>query len=233
VQSLFIEDLLRFLETYEIWIYVLVGVICLWYLRKILVDWHEWRAAIFGIEREIAQRRLSFDLTILILALFLGLAQFFLISFIAPDMPRTDIVATPTIDFMATPVTTLAVTLLPATTPTSNSLPTLVVSGADGCVQGTLQWTFPTNNGQLKGTVTLKGTVQVPNLGFYKYEYSAVGSDNWITIAAGNQKMTDKDLGSWDTTQLLPGDYRLRLVVADNKNQALPACTINVRILAP
>jgi hypothetical protein len=230
---LFIEDLLRFLETYEIWIYVLLGVICLWYLRRVLVAWHEWRTAIYGIEREIAQRRFSFDLTVIILALFLGMAQFILISFVAPDMPRTDIVPTPTIDLLATPVTTLAVTLLPATTPTSPSLPTLAISSADGCVPGTLEWTFPKNNGQLKGTETLKGTIQVPNLGFYKYEYSSVGSDNWITIAAGNQKGTDKELGSWDTTQLVPGDYRLRLVAADNKNQALPACVINVRIISP
>ncbi|HVP20476.1 MAG TPA: hypothetical protein VMS73_01300 [Anaerolineaceae bacterium] len=228
-----IEDLLRFLETYEIWIYLLLGIIFLLYLRKVLDSWHEWRASLFGIEREIAQRGFSFNLTILILVLFLGMAQFILISFVAPDMPRVDILPTPTIDLLATPVTTLAVTLAPATTPTSVSLPTLVVTGANGCVAGTLEWTYPKNGGQLKGSEMLKGTIQVPNLGFYKYEYSSAGSDNWVTIAAGNQKVTDHDLGTWDTSQLVPGDYRLRLVVADNKNQALPACIITVRILSP
>jgi hypothetical protein len=109
----------------------------------------------------------------------------------------------------------------------------LAISGSNGCVAGTLEWTYPKNDGQLKGTETLKGTIQVPNLGFYKYEYSSAGSDNWVTIAAGNQKVTDKELGTWDTSQLVPGDYRLRLVVADNKNQALPACIISVRIISP
>jgi len=228
-----IEDLLRFLETYEIWIYILLGVVCLWYLRKVLVAWHEWRSAIFGIEREIAQRRFSFSMTVFLLALFLGLSQFILVSFVAPDMPRTNIVATPTIDLLATPVTTFVVSVEPVGTPTTASLPTLAVTGTDGCNPGILEWTYPKNGGQLKGTETLKGTIQVPNLGFYKYEYSAVGSDNWITIAAGNKKVTDTDLGPWDTSQLVPGDYRLRLVVADNKNQALPACIINVRIISP
>jgi hypothetical protein len=231
------EDLLRFLETYEIWIYVLLGVFCLWYLRKVLVAWHEWRAAIFGLERETAQRRFSSAMTVLMLLFMIGLAQFLLISFVAPDMPRANIIATPTINYFTTPIATLSTTLTPAGQ-VAGIIPTLAVSGQDGCAPGKLEWTFPKNGAQLSGVVDLKGTVQVANLGFYKFEYSSAGSDNWITIAAGNTPITDSALGgvgsgAWNTSQLVPGDYRLRLVVADNQNQSLPACIINIRVVSP
>ena len=226
------EDLLRFLETYEVWIYVLLATASLIPLRRLLVAWHEWRSALFGLERERAQREFSSSMSILMLLILIGLAQFFLISFIAPGMPQTNALATPTIDRLATPEKTQAVTLTPQTAPTG-PLPTLAVV-AEGCIPGQIEWTFPKNNGQINGTATLKGTVNVPDLGFYKYEYSSAGSDNWITIAAGNSKKTDEALGGqWNTSQLAQGDYRLRLVVADNKNQTLPACTINIRITSP
>ena len=229
------EDLLRVLETYEIWIYDFLGVFCLWYLRKELAAWHEWRASVFGIEREIAQRRFSAAMTVLTLLFMIGLAQFLLISFVAPDMPRVNIIATPTINYFVTPIATLSTTLTPVGQATG-IIPTLAVSGQDGCSPGKLEWTFPKNGAQIKGVVNLKGTIQVPNLGFYKYEYSSAGANNWITIAAGNTPITDKALGgggAWNTSQLLPGDYQLRLVVADNQNQSLPACVISIRVVSP
>ncbi len=235
------EDLLRFLETYEIWIYVLLGTASLIPLRRLLIAWHEWRSAIFGLERERAQREFSSAMTFLMLLILIGLAQFFLVSFIAPGMPRTNIIATPTIDRLATPEKTQAVTNTPLTTPTG-LIPTLAVA-SEGCVPGQIEWTFPKNNDQIKGTVTLTGTVNVPNLGFYKYEYSSAGTDNWITIAAGDSTIIDKPLGTsekslgtsgqWNTSQLAQGDYRLRLVVVDNQDKTLPACVINIRITSP
>jgi hypothetical protein len=229
------EVILRFLETYEIWIYVLLGVFCLWYLRKVLVAWHEWRAAVFGLERETAQRHFSSAMTVMMLFILIGLAQFLLVSFVAPGMPQANTIATPTINYFTTPIATLLSTATSAAQSTG-IIPSLAISEQEGCIPGELDWTFPKNGVQISGLVNLKGTIQVPNLGFYKYEYSSVGSNNWITIAAGNTNITDSALGgggAWNTSQLVPGDYRLRLVAADNQNQALPACVINIRIVAP
>ena len=55
----------------------------------------------------------------------------------------------------------------------------------------------------------------------------------WSTIAAGNTNIVNNILGNWDTTLLVPGDYLLRLVVADSQNQLLPACVVSVRVIAP
>ncbi len=235
------EDLLRFLETYEIWIYVLLGTASLIPLRRLLIAWHEWRSAIFGLERERAQREFSSAMTFLMLLILIGLAQFFLVSFISPGMPRANILATPTIDRLATPEKIQAATGTPLTTPTG--LAPTQTAAAEGCVAGQIEWTYPKNNDQIKGSVTLKGTVNVPNLGYYKYEYSQAGSDNWITIAAGNTAIVDQPLGTseqssgnsglWNTSLLAQGDYRLRLVVFDSLNKMLPVCIVNIRITSP
>ncbi len=228
------EDLLRFLETYEIWIYVLLGTASLIPLRRLLIAWHEWRSAVFGLERERAQREFSSAMTFLMLLILIGLAQFFLVSFIAPGMPRADSIATPTIDRLATPAKTQALTVTPLATATGQ-LPTQTVA-ADGCIPGQIEWIYPKNNDQINGTVILKGTINVPNMGFYRYDYSSAGTDNWITIAAGSTGGTNITLGKggqWNTGQLAQGDYRLRLVVVDNQDKPLPACIINIRITSP
>jgi hypothetical protein len=49
-----------------------------------------------------------------------------------------------------------------------------------------------------------------------------------------NIQRIDEELdGSWNTQALVPGDYRLRLVMTDNENQTLPACEITVRVTPP
>jgi hypothetical protein len=226
------DVILHFLEASETWIYLVFGLFGLIFLRRVILDWREWRSVFFGIEKEIAQRKFSADLTIFLLAVFLGLAEFLLVSFVSPNLPRTNLLATPTINFLATSRPTAAGTQI-VTTPTG-SLPTLVVVAEGGCAPGKVEWLFPKSGGELKGEVKLRGTVNIPNLGFYKYEYSSAGSNNWVTISAGNTIKVEADLGGlWNTANLVPGDYRLRLVVADSQNAALPACVINIRVVAP
>jgi hypothetical protein len=73
----------------------------------------------------------------------------------------------------------------------------------------------------------------VPNLGFYKYQWARPDAEVWTDIAAGNQPKVEGQIGFWNTTQLIPGDYLLRLVVLDNQNQTFPPCVIPVRVLQP
>jgi hypothetical protein len=168
----------------------------------------------------------------------MGIAIFGMISFVAPSYPSLAVIITPTTDIMATPTITLEAsnssTLMPA-----KSLQTVEASTptpgkeVDGCIKGQLEWTFPNDGDEISGTVELKGIVKVFNLGFYKYEYSQPGSGSWVTIAAGDKPKNDESLGGvLNTAQLVPGDYLLRLVVADNANKSMPACQISVRIVA-
>jgi hypothetical protein len=81
--------------------------------------------------------------------------------------------------------------------------------------------------------VTLVGTVDVDNFGFYKYEVAPQGTELWATISAGREIVKEGDVGLWDTTTLIPGDYQLRLEVTDNQGQSFPACIISVRVIPP
>jgi len=223
------DEILRFLVVYEAWIYGILAVGGLVYLRRVLHAVREWRGATFGLEKENARYRFSIAMTILLVFILLGAVEFLTVSFYFPTRVRSTVLATPTLDILATATVTLPAGTRPAVTPTGLTT-TLAVVITEGCTPSVIEWTFPKNGGELKGTVDLKGTVNVPNLGFYKYEYSPVGSKDWVTIAAGNTKSF---VGAWNTAQLTPGDYRLRLVVADNQNTILPACVINIRIISP
>jgi hypothetical protein len=225
------EEILRFLATYEVWLYALLGWIAFYYIRNFFQAWSELRLAVYGLERETAIRRLVTAVSMIFVIGMIALSIFSLVSFIAPGYPGTTIIATQTMNPIATGTTTVS----PFTTPQENLMvnETPTVEGEfTGCIPGQIEWTYPQAGQEIGGIVTLKGTINLPNMGFYKYEYSQPGSDNWITIAAGNLPKNDEPLGgAWDTAQIVPGDYLLRLVVADNQNNLLPACEIPIRIL--
>jgi hypothetical protein len=103
----------------------------------------------------------------------------------------------------------------------------------EGCITNKIEWISPKAGDEINANIQLTGTVNVPNLGFYKYQYAQKGEDNWTTLAGGNQPKVKGDIGFWYTDQLTNGDYLLRLVVADNQNNLFPACVIQVRVNNP
>jgi hypothetical protein len=93
-----------------------------------------------------------------------------------------------------------------------------------------LEITSPRPNSEVSGIVTLVGTVNLPNFGFYKYEVSLRGSEAWTTISASSETHNNEDLGDLNTSILTPGDYLLRVVVLDNATQVIGTCVISIRI---
>lgn len=224
------EETLHFLEKYELWIYILAGTVGLFYLRRLVVAWGQWRGALYGLEREGAQRRFSAAMTALILIAMFMMAEFVLVSFVSPALPQSLALPTPTLDLVSTPTGTPGPGDSTPGAPTPNSL-ALATVPAGQCAAGQLEWEQPRAGDEIYGTVSLVGTVNIPNFGFYKYEYSQPGSDTWTTIAAGNQVRIGQEIGSWNTSAEVPGDYLLRLVAVDNDQQTLPACVIPIRIV--
>ncbi len=229
------EAVLGFLADNELWIYLVVGLAALLILRWILVSWKDWRAAVFGLEREIVQRKMAVRLTLFVLLMLLIVAEFVLVSFVIPSLPKMTILATSTLDILATPSATLPSAGDVTRTPTAQGTqaPTLAGPVEEGCEEGLIQWEYPQPGDTLSETAELKGTVNVPNLGFYKYEYSQPGTETWNTIAAGNNPLISGTVGYWNTSQLPSGDYLLRLVVVDNANNFFPACVVSVKISNP
>ena len=222
----------RFLATYEGLIYILLALGGLFAFRWLWKSWREWRDSVFGLEREFAMRRLSQSLIVSLLILFLFLGELFLTSFMVPILPASDMLVTPTLDILnqtegapSGDLSAGATTVAPILDqPSEQSV---------GCVPDELIVTSPEPGENVSGTVTLVGTVDINNFGFYKYEVSPQGAEAWATISAGRETVRNGDLGLWDTSSLTPGDYQLRLEVTDNQGQALPPCVISVRVSAP
>lgn len=231
------QAFLDFLQKYELWIYGVLGFIGLIYVWRVVVTYHEWRKAIFGLEKESAQRRFSGALSILVFIGLFAVVELMLVSFVAPTVAGMKPLMTPTLELLSTPTTSgmdVEASMVLAATPTLMAQPTLSLSD-QGCLPGQVEWLAPQNGEEVRDVVELQGIVNVASLGFFKYEYSQSGSDTWNTIAGGTEPTSEDNpvLGEWNTTQLVPGDYLLRLVVLDNQNNAYPVCIISVRVLTP
>lgn len=223
--------LLRFLSQFEILFYLILAVILVVFASRVYKAWKEWSTSLFGLEKEHTQRQINQGITILIFTFALGITLFVLTTFIAPSTPGVQQAATPTVNLTAQPTIAISTPTISATT--TGLIPTLSAILDMGCIPDQVQWTDPINGDSISGKYVLKGTVNVANLGFYKFEFSPAGSNSWTTIAAGNKSIVDEPLGgSWDTSSLSPGDYKLRLVVTNNQNEPLPECTIDITIKA-
>lgn len=214
----------RTLASYEPLIYIALAIGGLFAFRRMWRSWREWRDSVYGLEREFALRRLGQATAVALLILGLVFAEFFIATFIAPSLPASDILATPTLDLLATPVGTLAPGLtLVATQPVPN--------GMSGCIPDQIMITAPEPGQDVSGTVNITGTADVPNFGFYKYEVAPRGTQNWATIAANREPVKNAQLGEWSTVSLTNGEYFLRLVVTDNIGTSLDPCIIAVRVI--
>ena len=220
------EELFRFLATYEVGIYIVIGVIVLIYLKRLIDAISALKLAQFGLEREVAQKSLRLSVTIITLVLLVGLSNFLLISVASIKFPGISRIATPTIDLNATQEPA-AITQTP-----EFSQQTQTAIALTGCIPGELEWIQPASGDEVSGSVELKGTVNILNFGFYKYEYQMQGEELWTPISAGNKPVIEDSFGGrWNTEQLEPGIYSLRLVVLDNQNNLLQPCVIDVKVL--
>ena len=226
------EDALRFVREYEIFIYIILGGTAAWYLRKFTLAWRDLREAAFGLEREIAQARLNWSASVLVFLLILAVLEFALVFYIAPTIPGAVPLYTPTLDLLATPTITLDANTTPGASPPTPGA-TLSPENSN-CIPEQIEITYPENGASVRGAIELKGSANIPNFGFYKYEAAPLSSpEAWLTIQAGNVIVEDDVLGPWDTARLTPGDYFLRLIVTDNAGQSWVPCVVQVRVEPP
>ena len=222
-------EALLFLEEYQGWIFLALGLAALVYLRLTWRSFQARRVTIFTLEREQATERLTRSATLLGLALALIGGTFIATTVLGPSMPAGERpTPLPTVSLLAT--ATFAQTEGEALV-TSTPLPVTEVDSA-GCANPLATILTPTTGESLAGAVEITGTADIPNFAFYKYEYiSLTAGAVWRAIGAGTRPTTDDLLGTWDTTLVLPGEYALRLVVTDTAGNAPQPCMILVRVL--
>ena len=221
-------NVLSFFKDNEIFIYILLGILVVWQLRKFSVAWDALRSAAFGLEQESARARLNWSAMMLLLLLILVVAEFGVVSFIIPAVPEASPLLTPTLDVLGSPDIEADAPQVEVTPPVSDFQ--IIESG---CVSGLIDIISPQANEAVSDVVEITGSANIPNFGFYKFEMASVDDPTWLTIQAGDVLVEDGLLGYWDTSRLSSGDYLLRLVVTNNQANASPPCTIQLRVETP
>jgi hypothetical protein len=223
------EALFRFLAGYEILIYIILGISLIFTIRWLWKAYSEIQDAVYGLEHQIAMRHLTTAVGSIVLILLLLLGEMFITSFVVPDLPASTFLQTPTVSLLpvsqSTPAPELS-TAIAGSSATNDGL----ASETSGCVPGKLAITKPSPGQEINGVVEIFGTVLVPDLGFYKIEFSPNGTENWATFYAGRDIKPDQSIGVWDTSQLLPGDYQVRLAATDNQGAEIPPCVITIHV---
>ena len=221
----------QFLDENVILILIVLLIFLSFAFQKLRKASREQREAVFGLERELSNRHRSSAIALMISLGFLVLVEFLLVYLIIPFVSENNKYSAPTQEVVSFPASTIPPEIIGtiiARTPGSTG-----TSSGTTCIPGLIMITSPKPGDQIRGKISIIGTADIPNFGFYKYEFSPVVVESWTTIQAGREIITDAVLGEWDTSEITPGDYLLRLVVLDNQSQIYPACVIPVRILQP
>jgi len=227
------DQALLLIQAYQTWIYLVLAVAFVLYARNAGLWWRTYRRSEFGLERERARRRIARAGVMGVwVALVAGLT-FLAATVLSPSVPATlRPTPLPTVSLLATPSTPAP----PDGAPAATALPEAALD-ASGCLNPSATLTFPTDGSDLSGSVSIQGTADIPNFAFYKYEYIELAAGLpapgavWRAISAGTTPVTAGDLGAWDTTLVIPGDYAFRLVVTDTAGNAPLPCVQRVRVL--
>lgn len=229
---------LAFFRSFEIFVYLVLGIGGLFFLRKFAVAWQELQGATFGLERERAQGRLNTAASALVVLLTAAVVEFVLVSFVAPAIPGAMPLPTPTLNLLATATTTLPASAVdisqtPGAPPVATGVPVFLEAPTGGCLPGQISISTPQDGAEVSGIVSIVGTASIPNFGHYIFQFKRPDETLWATISAGNEPRQEGELIKWDTTRLAPGDYQLGLVLVDSQAQTMTPCVIKVRVARP
>jgi hypothetical protein len=86
-------------------------------------------------------------------------------------------------------------------------------------------------DGPVSGSVEIWGTALSDSFWYYVIELLEPESQEWRAIGELHEEpVVDGLLGTWDTTDLPPGTYWLRLVVVDETGNFVPPYTVQVHV---
>ena len=216
------DEALRFIDRYQAWIYLLLLLAAVLYGQAALRWFSELRRSLFGLEREQSMARLRRSAFFLGLSAASALAVFLITTFITPGLPDPAPAAL---------FPTMALAEEPASAGTAVAPAAAGEVDSSGCANPDATIRTPEFGETLTGVVAVRGTASITDFGFYKLEYRTLAADSaWRAIMAGDAPMVDGLLHEWDTSLVLPGDYELRLVVADTAGNAPLPCTLRIRV---
>jgi len=209
----------EFVVRYQNQILIGLGVIVLVFVYRLVRARSYLTTTPYGLEREEALRRQNGALALLTLIVITSLIVYLMQSLILPQLIGPPTTPTP-------PAT-------PTVTPSPVGTGGIVSVDSSGCENPLATLTAPVNGDRIAGSFEVKGTANIPNLAFYKFEISGAGTGGeWLSLGVGTQAIVDDVLGRFDSGARETGDYAFRLVVLDNAGQSPPPCVVVVTLLS-
>lgn len=232
--------LLQFIARISVVFYAIVGAGIFLSLGGLLRARRARRFAMFGLEREAAQRerRRSIN-TIFSLVLVAGVV-YIIANIVVPNMgePSEEPTPTPFVFVTQEPTPTEMLLLFPTITPTPGIAPAEAAEDVptseepvNGCEIIGARITSPTPGQTVSGQVPVEGEANILNFAQYKFELNGPSTGGaWVVVGGSANPQPAGTLGTWDSTSLIPGDYRLRLVVSKVDGTYLTPCEVPIVI---
>jgi hypothetical protein len=246
------EQVLQLIAEYQWWIYGVLGLILLFYLRRAILARRESVRSIFKLEQEQARGRygrsvLLAAVVLLLMGAVFGLTNFLLPTVNEPPEPAptatTGPLVAPTLTSTAAPPTitpTATATVVrptrpirPSDTPDVEATVAPPVAPA-ACPNPNIQITSPGLNQIVPGNIPIRGTATGANFQFYKvevgpgsnprdHEWTVIGQLHYNPVAGGV-------LENFNGGAYAPGTYTLRLVVVDETGNYPAPCRVTITV---
>ncbi len=246
------ERVLGFLADYQWWIYGILGLILIFYLRRAILARREGARSIFKLEQEQARQRYGRSVTVSALILLTMVAVFLLSN---PMLPGASPTPEPTPTETSGPLTASTLTptpppptITPTATPTLQR-PTRPVRPTDTpevvatatlvvrpptCPNPNVRITSPGMNQVVQGNVAIRGTANIADFQYYKIEVGPGANpkdQEWVVV--GQLHSSPVDGGVLETLNggaYPAGTYTLRLVVVDQTGNYPEPCRVTVTV---
>jgi hypothetical protein len=246
------ERVLELLAEYQWWIYGVLSLILLFYLRRAILARREGVRSIFKLEQEQARTRYSRSAIISAVVLLFMVAVFVVSNPLQPS-PNLTPEPTPTETTGPLAASTLTATPPPATiTPTATATrerptpltrPTLTpeidatatpVVGPPACPNPNVRITSPGVNQVVQGNVPIRGTANLSNFQYYKIEVGSGANPKdheWTVVGQLHQSpVVGGVLETFNSSAYPVGVYTLRLVVVDQTGNYPQPCQVTVTV---
>jgi hypothetical protein len=248
------ERVLELLAQYQWWIYGVLGLILLFYLRRALLARREGARSIFKLEQEQARGRYSRSVTMAAVVLLIMIAVFVIsnpvltspISSVTPEPTATEttgplaaatLTSTPP-PATITPTATATSTRPPRPVPPTDTPDTLVtetpVVRPPNCPNPNVLITSPGVNQAVQGNTPVRGSANIASFQYYKVEIGPGTNpkdQQWTVIGQlHNTPVSGGVLETLSSGAYVPGTYTLRLVVVDQTGNYPEPCRVTITI---
>lgn len=148
----------------------------------------------------------------------------------SPALPptSTSVATRPVTPFRPTPTATPE--LVPTPTFTPSPTPTVPSKPLPRCPNPHARITYPYMDEWISGVVPFKGSADIPNFQYYKFEYRPFGEKEWRFLVRFDRPVTNGTLMEWHTYTVPPGRYEVRLTVVDKTGNYPEPCIVRVYV---